>query len=130
MVETMGRLETLRGRHERAAEHLDLALCTSRELGDMIGLARSTAALAELYIAAGRPAEALGALRESVAFNVDKGSPLGLAVNRRTLESLARALVQDPRRAPALALAFREVEEALTRAETMLGRVSVPGDTD
>jgi tetratricopeptide (TPR) repeat protein len=128
--ETMGRLETARGRHERALEHLDMALRTSRELGDMIGLARSTAALAELYIAAGRPAEALGALRESVAFNVDKGSPLGLAVNRRTLESLRRADAADPRRAPALVVAILEVEDALARAEAMLGRVSVPGDTD
>lgn len=130
VIETMGRLETARGRHDRAAQHLDLSLRTSRELGDMIGLARSTAALAELYIVAGRPAEALGALRESVAFNVDKGSPLGLAVNRRTLESLRRAFVDDPQKAPALALAIREVEEALGRAEAMLGRVSVPGDAD
>jgi tetratricopeptide (TPR) repeat protein len=130
VAETMGRLETHRGRHERAAQHLDHALRTSRELGDMIGLARSTAALAELYIAAGRPAEALGALRESVAFNVDKGSPLGLAVNRRTLESLERALADDPSKAPALVLEIREVEEALGRAEAMLGRVSVPGDVD
>lgn len=131
VAETMGRLEAARGRHDRAAQHLDVALRTSRELGDMIGLARSTAALAELYIAAGRPAEALGALRESVAFNVDKGSPLGLAVNRRTLASLQRAVADDPRKAiPALALAIRDVEEALGRAEAMLGRVSVPGDTD
>lgn len=131
VAETMGRLETARGRHERAAQYLDVALRTSRELGDMIGLARSTAALAELYIAVGRPAEALGALRESVAFNVDKGSPLGLAVNRRTLASLHRAVADDPRKAtPALALAIREVEDALGRAETMLGRVSVPGDVD
>lgn len=131
VAETMGRLETARGRHDRAAQHLDVALRTSRELGDMIGLARSTAALAELYIAVGRPAEALGALRESVAFNVDKGSPLGLAVNRRTLASLHRAVADDPRKAtPALALAIRDVEDALGRAEAMLGRVSVPGDTD
>lgn len=130
VAETMGRLETARGRHDRAAQHLDLALRVSRELGDVIGLARSTAALAELYIAASRPSEALGALRESVAFNVDKGSPLGLAVNRRTLESLRQALVAQPRQAPALALAIREVEDELGRAETMLGRVSVPGDVD
>jgi tetratricopeptide (TPR) repeat protein len=130
VAETMGRLETARGRHDRAAGHLDLALRTSRELGDMIGLARSTAALAELYIAAGRPSEALGALRESVAFNVDKGSPLGLAVNRRTLESLRSAIADDPRKAPALASAILEVDDALGRAEAMLGRVSVPGDVD
>jgi hypothetical protein len=96
----------------------------------MIGLARSTAALAELYIAAGRPSEALGALRESVAFNVDKGSPLGLAVNRRTLESLRSAIADDPRKVPALASAILEVDDALGRAEAMLGRVSVPGDVD
>jgi tetratricopeptide (TPR) repeat protein len=130
VTETMGRLETARGNHERAAQHLDLALRTSRQLGDVIGLARSTAALAELYIAAGRPAEALGALRESVTFNVDKGSPLGLAVNRRTLAKLHDAFVADPRQAPALADAIREVEDALGNAETMLGRVSVPGDVD
>jgi tetratricopeptide (TPR) repeat protein len=130
VIETMGRLETARGRHERAAQHLEVSLRTSRELGDVTGLARSSAALAELYIAAGRPAEALGALGESVAFNVEKGSPLGLAVNRRTLERLRQALTDEPRKAPALGAAMREVEAALVHAEAMLGRVSVPGDVD
>lgn len=130
VFETMGRLELARGRHDRAADHLGLALQTSRQLGDVIGLARSTAALAELYSAAGRPAEALGSLRESVAFNVDKGSPLGLAVNRRTLDRLHQAIASDPRSSPALLRAVRELDEELGRAESMLGRVSVPGDTD
>lgn len=130
VAETMGRLETARGRYEQAGVHLDASLRTSRQLGDVIGLARSTAALAELYIAAGRPNEALAALRESVTFNVDKGSPLGLAVNRRTLARLREAIEAQPRAKPTLVLAVREIEDELARAETMLGRVSVPGDTD
>src|SRR5690606_37031850 len=130
VAETMGRLETARGRHEHAAEHLGLALRTCRQLGDVIGLARSTAALAELYTAAGRPAEALGALRESVTFNVAKGSPLGLALNRRTLEQLRRAIASDPRTSAPLLRAVRELDDVLGQAETMLGRTSVPGDTD
>ncbi|MCX4246916.1 tetratricopeptide repeat protein [Paraliomyxa miuraensis] len=128
--ETMGRLETARGRYERAAEHLEAALSLSRELGDVIGLARTTAALAELYSAAGRPSEALAALRDSVAFNVDKGSPLGLAVNRRALEQLRHAVTGDPRTSPTLLRAVRELDASLGEAERLLGRVSVPGDVD
>ncbi len=130
VAETMGRLELARGRHDRAAQHLELALRTSRELSDVIGLARTTAALAELYIAANRPAEALQALQESVAFNYDKGSPLGLAVNRRTLASLHEALGAQPHELPELVHELREIETTLASAETILGRVSVPGDVD
>ncbi|MCA9712441.1 MAG: tetratricopeptide repeat protein, partial [Myxococcales bacterium] len=128
--ETMGRLELARGRYEQAGEHLGAALRISRQLGDVIGLARSTAALADLYITAGRPAEALRALEESITFNVDKGSPLGLAVNRRTMERLRDAIAGDPRTSPALLRAVRQLDEGLSKAEAMLGRVSVPGDTD
>lgn len=130
VAETMGRLETLRRRFEPAAQHIETSLRLARQLGDITGMARGTAALADLYIAAGRPAEALGALRESVAFNVDKGSPLGLAVNRRTLERLEHAIAAVPQVAPGLTGAIRELDQALHEAESMLGRVSVPGDVD
>ncbi|MCA9655504.1 MAG: hypothetical protein KC501_36650, partial [Myxococcales bacterium] len=130
VLETMGRLETARSRFDRAAEHVDQALTIARQLGDVTGMARGTAALADLYIAAGRAAEALGALRESVAFNVDKGSPLGLAVNRRTLERLEHAIAATPFAPAGLMGAVRELDQVLHEAESMLGRVSVPGDVD
>ncbi len=130
VLETMGRLETARGRFEPAAEHLGVALRISRQLGDMTGLARSTAGLANLYIAAGEPAQALRSLKESIAFNVDKGSPLGLAVNRRTMDQLREAIDSDSKSPPALREAVREADAMLSKAESMLGRVSVPGDVD
>ncbi len=126
--ETMGRLETARKRFGRAGDRLNAALELQRQLGDVGGLARSTAALAELYIAAERPAKALGALRDSVAFNLDKGSPLGMAVNRRTVDRLKQVLALDPRSTPALVQAVQEVDQEIDAAETMLGRISVPGD--
>ena len=130
VLETMGRLETARGRFEQAAEHLGVALRISRQLGDVTGLARSTAGLANLYIAAGQLAKALHSLEESIAFNVDKGSPLGLAVNRRTMDRLREAVGSDPQSAPALRRSVHEADEMLAKAESMLGRVSVPGDVD
>ncbi len=128
VAETMGRLETARGRYEQAAEHLDNASRISREMGDVTGRAHSTAALADLFIAAGRPAEALGPLRDSLAFNVDKGSPLGLAVNRRTLQRLQEALSTSPRPTRRLGRSIARLARTLDDAEAMLGRVSVPGD--
>ncbi|MEX1368433.1 MAG: tetratricopeptide repeat protein [Nannocystaceae bacterium] len=128
--ETMGRLETARGRHDLAGAHIDAALQLARQLGDVTGMARGTAALADLYIAAGRPAQALGALRDSVTFNMDKGSPLGLAVNRRTLERLETAISSSPRVPSGLLSAVEELDQQLREAEAMLGRVAVPGDSD
>ena len=58
----------------------------------MLGLARSTAVLAEVCAKSGRHAEALQRLGDSVAFNLEKGSSLGVVYNRRALERIAESI--------------------------------------
>ena len=92
--ETMGRLALQHGQHAAAQQRLSAALTSQQQLGDVIGAARSTAALAELYRVTGRLAEALALLDNSIRLNFEKGSPLGLAVNRRALSAIAEAVAQ------------------------------------
>src|SRR5262249_33883730 len=49
--ETMGRLELRKGRLDRAAQRLTSAAAVQQQMGDLIGLARSTAALSEVLAA-------------------------------------------------------------------------------
>ena len=92
--ETMGRIALQHWQHAAAQQRLSAALRSQQQLGDVIGAARSTAALAELYRVTGRLAEALALLDNSIRFNLEKGSPLGLAVNRRALSTIADAVAQ------------------------------------
>jgi tetratricopeptide (TPR) repeat protein len=124
--ETMGRLELRKGRLDRARERLMAAVQLEESIGDLVGLARSTAALSELLAAAGRYEEALGVLGDSVALNVEKGSPIGLAYNRRALDALARAADGAGNASEALG----RVEQELSEAEALLGRMKLPGETD
>jgi tetratricopeptide (TPR) repeat protein len=126
--ETIGRIESLRGQPAAAQERLSAALTLQRQLGDVIGLARSTAALADMYSRIGRPGEALSLLANSIALNFEKGSLVGLAMNRRALESIvhAAAQAQGPE-AERLRNAAAEVERRLGEAESVLGRVELPG---
>jgi tetratricopeptide (TPR) repeat protein len=124
--ETMGRLELRKGRLDRAREHLTAAVQLEESIGDLVGLARSTAALSELLAATGRYEEALGVLGDSVALNVEKGSPIGLAYNRRAFDALARAADGAGNASAALG----QVEQELAEAEALLGRMKVPGETD
>ncbi len=96
-------------------------------IGDLVGLARSTAALSELLAASGRDREALAVLADSVALNLEKGSPIGLAFNRRALDALrARRAATGPRsRRPSPRSA-----RALAEAESVLGRLKLPGEAD
>jgi tetratricopeptide (TPR) repeat protein len=127
--ETMGRLELQRGQPAAAQERLSAALELQRQLGDVTGLARSTAALADLYGMTGRLGEAVALLADSITLNFEKGSPLGLAVNRRALEALAHAAAQaQGPGAERLQDAVAEVERRLVRAESVLGRVVLPGE--
>jgi len=116
----MGRLELRRGRPERALEHLQAALEVEQRYGDVIGLARASAAFAELVAAAGRPKDALVLLGESIALNRRKGSTIGVAFNRRSLAAIARTLGDDP--------TVRELEAALEEAEGDVGRILLPGE--
>jgi tetratricopeptide (TPR) repeat protein len=129
--ETMGRLELGQGRFEAARERLATALEMQKQLGDVVGLARSTAALAELCITTAQLEDAVALLTSSIALNFEKGSPIGLAFNRRTFEALHVAARQGHAPdAQGLWGALREVEGQLVQAESVLGRLVLPGEGD
>ncbi len=121
--ETMARLQLAQGNLEAAAERLSQATRLQQRLGDAIGLARSTAAQADLLVRAERPEEAVSALANSVALNYQKGSPMGLAFNRSALTQLRASLEPG---AAALQQAVAELEERLTAAERVVGRTRSP----
>ncbi|MBL9022698.1 MAG: tetratricopeptide repeat protein [Myxococcales bacterium] len=124
-LETLGRLELARGRVDRAVEHLKVALMKQEQLADLIGLARTAGALSEALARSGKTRDALALLAESIEMNRAKGSSLGVALNRRALESL-----QDSARSAGLAAPLREVEAKLLAAEELLGAISLPGEAD
>ncbi len=122
--ETIGRL-ALRGGHlDQALTSLTAALDAQRDLGDVLGLARTTAALAEVLFVQGEHPGALALLSESIALNLEKGSPIGLAYNRRSLEQLGRKLPLEA------AGALQDISRRLTSAEAVLGRIKLPADLD
>jgi tetratricopeptide (TPR) repeat protein len=128
--ETRGRLELRRRRLEAAHQALSAATQLQQQLGDVIGLARSTAALAELCLTTGRLGDAATLLANSIALNVEKGSPIGLAFNRRTFGLLSHTAIQTPGvERERLHSAMSEVERRLAEAETVLGRLPLPGET-
>ncbi|MFO0568106.1 MAG: tetratricopeptide repeat protein [Polyangiaceae bacterium] len=90
MWETLGRLELARGNTRAAVERLLGAADVQQHVSDFIGLARTTAALADIALESGNPARAIELLESSIELNREKGSPLGLAFNRRALGSLVR----------------------------------------
>lgn len=100
--ETMGRLELRRGRIEPARLRLEAAVEVQTQLGDLTGLATATEALSEVLVLCGRDAEAVTLLRDSIVFNRDKGSPLGLMCNRRAYTALAQRLATQPEHAAGL----------------------------
>jgi tetratricopeptide (TPR) repeat protein len=125
--ETIGRLEMARGRPEAARGRLTTALQLQRQIGDITGLARSTAALADLCIASGQLGEATTLLSDSVALNFEKGSPIGLAFNRRAFDALRHAVGQAHGAAGSrLHTMLEEVERRFAQAEAVLGKVNPP----
>lgn len=125
--ETIGRLEMARGRPEAARGRLTTALQLQRQIGDITGLARSTAALADLCIASGQLGEATTLLADSVTLNFEKGSPIGLAFNRRAFDALGHAVHQahgtSGNRAHTM---LEDIERRLVQAESVLGKVTLP----
>jgi hypothetical protein len=111
-----------------AQERLTAAFNLQRQLGDVAGLARSTAALADLCMRAGQLDQAVALLANSITLNFEKGSPIGLAFNRHTLGALtqAAALAQGPDTVE-LRRALADLEGRLTQAESVLGCVRLPG---
>ena len=126
--ETMGRLALQRGELEVAQERLTAAFNLQRQLGDVAGLARSTAALADLCLRGGQLDQAVALLANSITLNAEKGSPIGLAFNRYTLGTIAKVAAQvhspDTER---LRGALADLENRLAQAESVLGRVELPG---
>jgi tetratricopeptide (TPR) repeat protein len=127
--ETMGRLALQQRYLEAAQERLTAALHLQQQRGDVSGLARSTAALADLCMLTGQLDDAVSLLADSIMLNVDKGSPIGLAFNRQTLGALTRAVAQVHNQgAERLRGALADLESRLAQAESILGRVGLPGE--
>ena len=124
--ETMGRLELRKQRIERAKQRLSAALEVQQATGDLVGLARSTAALSEVLAAEGRHHDALLVLADSIALNLEKGSPIGLAFNRRALTGLSPSVAPHGEVAETL----RKVAAQLAAAEGTLGRIHLAGERD
>lgn len=116
--ETAGRLALRGHRFEVAEAELREAFESQLGLGDGNGLARTTAALADLAAERGAPADALEALAESVALNIAKGSPIGLAFNLESLERIDPEL-----ELPGAA----ELAERIHSAQSNVGVVDSPG---
>ncbi len=123
--ETLGRLELLRGRADAAIERLEASVRAQQRFGDVLGLARSAAALSDLLAAAGRSRDALALLGQSIAFNLDKGSPLGLAFNRAALEALAAKSSDDE---PEQRAFLESLRKQVRAGEALLGRADLPED--
>jgi tetratricopeptide (TPR) repeat protein len=129
--ETIGRLELQQGQPQVAQERLAAALNLQRQLGDVTGLARSAAALADLCGQTGRLGDAIALLTDSITLNCEKGSPLGLAFNRRALSALVSAASQTHGSgAESVRSALAELETRLAQAESVLGRLVLPGEAD
>jgi hypothetical protein len=127
--ETIGRLELGRGRFEAAQGRLLTALQLQKRIGDATGMARTTGALAEVCMATNRLGEAATLLADSVGLNLEKGSPIGLAFNRRALEALQQAANEGQAPQPFDLLGvLREVEHRLTQAENVLGQITLPDE--
>jgi len=112
-LETRARLLMMLGRGDEAGVALTEALPLQEQLGDALGLARSSAALADLLLSRGRPGEALAALNESVRVNLHKGSRTGMAANLEALGRLEDALPAELR--PELDETTEVIRDALQR---------------
>lgn len=130
VLETLGRLETRAARHEVAVEHLSAAAQIERELHDVLGLARTTAAMADVLASAGQLGGAIALLSESLALNEEKGSPIGLAFVRQSVERIAARLssAAEPTKNVQERRAVQQLLEAIVAAEQQLGRVRLPAD--
>ena len=130
VLETLGRLETRAARHEAAIAQLSAAAQIERELHDVLGLARTTAAMADVLASTGQLGGAIALLSESLALNAEKGSPIGLAFVRQSVERIA-ARVTSAAESASNSQERRAVQhllESIVAAEQQLGRVRLPAD--
>jgi hypothetical protein len=117
--ETLARLQLRLGHFDDCARLLEDARALQLQLGDGVGLARSTAAAADLLFSRHDYARALERLADSVRLNTEKGLRAGLEANLARLRQLAGELpdlFQDARRA-----LEQRVETSLSRAALVLG---------
>ncbi|MBU50909.1 MAG: hypothetical protein CL920_19675 [Deltaproteobacteria bacterium] len=121
--ETMGRLEIGRGRAEESVQYIIKAMEVQRQLSDVMGLARSTAGLADVFIKQGDLLQAAQLLQESILLNLQKGTPLGLAFNRRSFEQLKTLTAQAPTEQHLQAM--EALSDLMNRAESILGKISI-----
>lgn len=120
VYETMGRLELARDSLETAAKRLNQAAALQRRTGDVVGLARTAAAMSDAYCAAKQPLEALALLGESVELNIAKGSPAGLAFNREAIDRMRDTISasDDPQLKAQFANRVEAIERRLKQAES------------
>lgn len=128
--ETMGRLELERGHADRARQRLSAALDAQRKLGDVTGLARTSAALSDLLRESGLPLEAASLLEQSAALNLEKGSPIGLAFNRRAYDALVERIRDTHASDPDVDRALARVGALIDQGEDVLGHPVLPQGTD
>jgi hypothetical protein len=86
--ETLGRLELRLGRLDEAAQRLEDAQRLQRQIGDGIGLARSSSAMSDVFVEARDYPRALSNLGESITLNSEKGSGAGLQTNLASLRKI------------------------------------------
>lgn len=122
VLQTMGLIELRKGRLDRAAEHLTNAAHIQESMGDVLGLAESTAALSRVLAGDKHHREALRMLGNSIVLNFEKGSAHGVAQNRRAFTALL--LESDLRNSAPDLVAI--TEKRLAAAEGALGRVELP----
>jgi len=122
--QTHGELARLAGDQGAARELLNRASRAQLNLGDAIGLAQTTETMADLLGDRREHAEGLRLLVDSIRLNHGKGSPRGLAWNRRTLQALVQGLTE-AEQVP-LAPMIVAVRRQLEAAEAQLGQVELP----
>ncbi len=110
VLETEGRLLTLAGSSDEAGQALWSAYQDQETLGDVLGLARTTGALATL-LGSERAEDALMLLAESVRLNRAKGSIRGLEYNAEALQQLTGSL--PPERRAALSSSVEALERMI-----------------
>lgn len=118
--ETQARLLALTNEWDRAAQKLLDAAAVQHQIADAVGLARTTAALADVLLRVGRVTPALQALADSISLNTDTGSRIGLRFNRDGLDALRQGLGADAKAAHAQSIAALDRE--LARAEALFAR--------
>jgi tetratricopeptide (TPR) repeat protein len=96
VLESAARIQLLSGNPQGAETTLSPVVRRQLQRGDLLGLARSTGALAEVRAALGDADAALAVLVDSVQLNRRLGSPGGLALNARSLADLRKLAGLDP----------------------------------